>query len=253
MNPEIIRYSYIPEELNKLFARQRRPMSLRFLLSAFLFIATGIFAVIAPGNTPLAAFLFGVGICLLCISLLLMAGSKKSNRYSATTMSGRINQYKIFDACLTLEQFQEKELIRFYRIPFAEIDQIQDWDTHYSINHAGLSFILRKETLSRESALLAYMESHPEKFTTAQRIAAGSFFGFLAIAVLFLAILFLNFPGALFAGQELWIALGALPAPLALLIYGYSQKAKGAPAGRHIFNGWLLLFLLIFCTLNSIL
>lgn len=218
MEPEIIQFTYTEKDRKEIHRNASSTNSFYTYIVLLLANLSVFFAAILKAYV-FSAFFAGVGGCFFILGLISNIFSKKNLKKDIEETTKCVNQFQIFENYFTLEVYRQKELLRYYKVHFFDIEYIHDLGDYYSIAAFSLSFIIPKKELEKTSVLIKYIENNPQKSAVQKKSNLIFFLNYIHTHLLIPAILafFTTNPNWIIASQ--WLVICATPLALISLLF----------------------------------
>jgi len=244
---ESYQFQYTKEELTDIYRTQRNTIFKKPIITITIVY---IILIVVLVSTSAPDFMVHFIVSLLILTTI---GNIKNIRTFNTTwknnrerMCCSVYEYNVFGDHIVITIYHRDEKVRESKCYFTDIEQLQVIDRWLFLQYGGQVFILRKNELKENSALLEYISATPSKSKKSDLPARYR----LTSTILYIASL-CSLPCALaLIGvvseinkafvENLWLFLLFIPVSVASVIFGIFLKAKGYKRKRNIVVGIIM-------------
>ena len=243
-------FKYEKSDLHEVFKKARFPLIKRAIVFTLACIVLFIF--FAASDAPdimlgllLGYFLLGVISHIKGYFAYSKAWKVSENRILQSTYS-----YEIFDGYFILNISKNEEITKTLKIYFEDIEKIQSFGNYLVLQITGQSYIIKKDALIPESALIAFCNNTPNKVEAKKPKDTLKIISILLFVLTICTVL-----GALIGvsllseinqamTENMWVFFLFLPVPIASVVFGFYLKKKGYKYKKNVIVGVIMAVLL---------
>ncbi|MBE6664297.1 MAG: helix-turn-helix transcriptional regulator [Ruminococcaceae bacterium] len=243
-------FKYEKSDLQEVFKKVRFPLIKRAIIFTLACIVLFIF--FAASDAPdimlgllLGYFLLGVISHIKGYFAYGKAWKSNENKILQCTYS-----YEIFDGYFILNISKNEEITRTLKIYFDDIEKIHSFGNYLVLQVAGQSYIIKKDALIPESALIAFCNNTPNKVEAKKPKDKLKIISILLFVLSICTIWGALIGVAILSGinqamtENMWIFFLFLPVPIASIVFGFYLKKKGYKYKKNVIVGIIMAALL---------
>ena len=244
-------FQYNKSELKEIFKKVSSPLIKRAMIFTLSCIAIFIFLAIADADVIIPLLLLGAFLVGIISHIKGYFAYSKMWKSSADRISQNIYSYEIFDGYFVLNIFRNEEIKQMQKIYFSDIEKSQSFRNYLLLEIAGQSYIIKKNTLLPDSALIHFCRNSPDKIKAQTPKNALRTISNLLFILSICTIWFSLFGTVILIAinhkpmpENMWVFFVFLPIPLASIIYGFYLKIKGYAYKKNVIVGVIMAVLL---------
>ncbi len=247
---ETYKFNFSKSELTEIYSIQKKSIYKKVIL--FIVVYTILIILLFASSTP--AVIPGILIGMVIISVKTnIKGIRQFNeswKNNIERISESTYEYSVFENYIRIKTYCNNERTRNLKVPFSDIERIQNIGNHFFLQVNSQVFIIRKSDLIENSFFRPYTAPKAKKSTYEK---APTVLRALSI-ILFIASILSLWGAMATVGlvsemnnlliENMWIFFLFSPIPLSSVVLGFVLRSKGYKYLKNLIIGIIMLTLL---------
>lgn len=243
-------FKYKKSDLQEVFKKARFPFIKRAIVFTLACIVLFVFLAVAGANDTIIGLLLGYFLVGVISHIKGYFAYGKAWKNSESRILESTYSYEIFDGYFILNISKNEEITKTFKIYFEDIEKIQSFGNYLVLQITGQSYIIKKDALIPESALIAFCNNTPNKVEEKKPKDKLKIISIILFVLSICTILGALIGVAILSGinqamtENMWVFFLFLPVPIASVVFGFNLKKKGYKYKKNVIVGVIMAVLL---------
>ena len=243
-------FKYEKSDLQEVFKKARFPLIKRAIIFTLACIVLFVFLAAAGANDTIIGLLLGYFLIGVISHIKGHFAYSKAWKNSESRILESTYSYEIFDGYFILNISKNEEITKTLKIYFEDIEKIQSFGNYLVLQITGQSYIIKKDALIPESALIAFCNNTPNKVEAKKPKDKLKIISVILFVLSVCTILGALIGVAILSGinqamtENMWVFFLFLPVPIASVVFGFYLKKKRYKYKKNVIVGVIMATLL---------
>lgn len=245
-------FKYEKTDLQEVFRKTRLPLIKRAVLFTLACVILFVCLAAAGANDMIIGLLLGWFLVGMIAHIKGYFVCKKAWTASESKLLESTYSYEIFEGYFVLNISKSEEITRTLKVYFDDIEKIQSFGNYLVLQISGQSYIIKKDALMPDSALVTACMSSPGKVKVEVKKPKDVL---KTISVLLCVLSICSIVGALVGvavlsginhatTENMWVFFLFTPIPVASIVFGFYLMKKGYKYKKNVIVGFIMATLL---------